>query len=109
MTRCTYEDKFPVGSSDKLRVDNVNWAYVNARDALVARAAALNIPSVSCWEALQEIESYLVDRFAVTVTVNAAIKLNWVVLQLDTVLRYVFVTVLVFTHPEQPVGYTAGG
>lgn len=30
-------------------------------------------------------------------TVNAAMKLNWVVLQLDTVLRYVLVTVLVFT------------
>lgn len=49
------------------------------------------------------------DRFAVTVTVNAAMKLNWVVLQLDTVLRNVLVTVLVFTHPEQSVGYTVGG
>jgi hypothetical protein len=49
-----------------------------------------------------------VDRFAVTVTVKAAMKLNWVALQLGTVLRYVFVTVLVFIHPEQSVGYTVG-
>ena len=49
------------------------------------------------------------DRFAVIMTGNAAMKLNRVVLQLYIVLRYVFVTVLVFTHPEQSVGYTISG
>jgi hypothetical protein len=50
----------------------------------------------------------LLGEVAVTVTVNAAMKLNWVTLQFDMVLRYVLVTVLVFTHPEQSVGYTVG-
>jgi hypothetical protein len=71
-------------------------------------AAELKLPRILGGRLATDI-TYLVNRFVVTVTVDVAMKLNWVALQLDTVLRYVLVTVVVFTHPEQSVGYTVGG
>ena len=36
VVRCTYDDEFPAGSSDKLRPANVGLADVIAREPLVA-------------------------------------------------------------------------
>jgi len=99
----------PVGSRDKLTLAGVNLANVVTKELLVAWTAVLDVMLVSPLGDVHREDGNYLERLAVTVTVNAAMKLNWVTLQFDTVLRYVLVTVLVFTHPEQSVGYTVGG
>lgn len=48
LMRYTYEDEFPVGSSEKLAFANVDLADVIAGEPFVAPAAALSLLSVNC-------------------------------------------------------------
>jgi hypothetical protein len=54
VTRCTYEDGFPVGSRDEFGLADVDFADVIAREPFVAPAAALNLLSVSCREGVRK-------------------------------------------------------